>query len=118
MTVATIEETRDLAPWEREESAGELVRAENVQAIAQLNQSEIVCQLDAAHKYPRKRSAFMREAIEISTATKEIAESCMYALPRGGKTIAGPSVRLAEIMASAYGNLHVGLASSTRTRPT
>jgi hypothetical protein len=32
----------------------------------------------------------------------------MYALPRAGKTLAGPSVRLAEIAASAYGNLHIG----------
>ncbi len=109
MTVATVvEEKRELAPWEREEEPEALTRVENVQALAQLNQSEIVCQLDAAHRYPRKRSQFMREAIEIATATKEIAETCIYAIPRGGKTIAGPSVRLAEIMASAYGNLHVG----------
>lgn len=32
----------------------------------------------------------------------------MYAVPRSGKTVSGPSVRLAEIMASAYGNLHIG----------
>jgi tellurite resistance protein len=38
----------------------------------------------------------------------EVAGSCIYALPRGNKTITGPSVRLAEIVASAYGNLHVG----------
>jgi len=109
MTVATVvEEKRDLASWEREEESESLIRVESVQAVAQLNRSEIESQLDAAHKYPRKSSRFMREAIQMATETREIAEMCIYALPRGGKTIAGPSVRLAEMMASAYGNLHVG----------
>src|SRR5690606_4455349 len=31
----------------------------------------------------------------------------IYTLPRDGKAISGPSVRLAEICASSYGNLHV-----------
>jgi hypothetical protein len=33
---------------------------------------------------------------------------CFYSVPRDGKQIMGPSVRLAEIAASAYRNLHVG----------
>jgi hypothetical protein len=32
----------------------------------------------------------------------------MYSIPRDGKMITGPSVRLAEMCASAWGNLHVG----------
>jgi hypothetical protein len=109
MTVATVvQEKRDLASWEREEEEDGIVRVESVQAVAQLNRSEIESQLDAAHKYPRTPSKFMRKAIAMATENREIAEMCIYALPRGGKTISGPSVRLAEIMASAYGNLHVG----------
>jgi len=38
---------------------------------------------------------------------KETAETCRYALPRGGKTLSGPSVHLARIMAQQYGNLRV-----------
>lgn len=73
-----------------------------------LAKSEVEAQLDAAHKYPRSVKRFLNEATTLATFSKEIAASCMYALPRGGKVIEGPSVRLAEICISAYGNLHVG----------
>ena len=39
---------------------------------------------------------------------QETAENCFYTLPRGGKNIQGPSVRLAEIAVSCYGNLRAG----------
>lgn len=77
-------------------------------AAAALNKSEVEAQLDAAHKYPRSMKRFLSEAITLATINEEIAASCMYALPRGEKPITGPSVRLAEICASAWGNLHIG----------
>lgn len=76
-------------------------------AVAVLNRSEIETQVDCAHKYPRSIKHFLNDAMTLATLSRDVAESCIYALPRGGKTIAGPSVRLAEIVASAYGNLHV-----------
>lgn len=80
----------------------------DVSAVAVLARSETEAQLDAAHKYPRSVGKFLKEAVALATLTQAVAESCIYALPRGGKSITGPSVRLAEIVASAYGNLHVG----------
>lgn len=77
-------------------------------AVAILNRSEVEAQLDAAHRYPRNLHKFVTDAMAMATLTKAIAESCIYALPRGGKVISGPSVRLAEICASAYGNIHIG----------
>jgi hypothetical protein len=76
--------------------------------VGQITKSEVEAQLDAAHKYPRSVKRFLNEAITLATFNKDIAASCMYAVPRGGKVIEGPSVRLAEICISAYGNLHVG----------
>lgn len=76
-------------------------------AVAALNKSEVESQLDAAHRYPRSVDRFLKDAKAMVTLTRAIASSCIYALPRGGKIIPGPSVRLAEISASAYGNLHV-----------
>ncbi len=84
----------------------EVSRVESA-SVAVLNRGDIEAQLDAAHRYPRKIGKFMAEALTLATLTRDVAESCLYALPRGGKTIAGPSVRLAEICASAYGNLHI-----------
>lgn len=80
----------------------------DVGTVGSINRSEIQAQLDAAHRYPRKQSAFLAEAVTLATISRQVAESCIYALPRGGKTIAGPSVRLAEICASAWGNLQIG----------
>lgn len=77
-------------------------------AVAVLNRSEVEAQLDAAHKHHRSVRAFLTEAVTLATLTREVAESCIYSLPRDGKMITGPSVRLAEIVASAYGNLHIG----------
>ncbi|MGH7879731.1 MAG: hypothetical protein ACREQD_09565, partial [Candidatus Binataceae bacterium] len=77
-------------------------------AVAAINRSEVMVQLDAAHKYSRSIKRFMGTSITLATINVATAESCMYSLPRGGKSITGPSVRLAEIMASAYGNLHIG----------
>ena len=68
---------------------------------------EVEAQLDAAHRYPRSMTRFLHRATSMATISEEVAESCIYSLPRGGKMITGPSVRLAEICASAYGNLQV-----------
>jgi hypothetical protein len=85
-------------------------------AMGALVKSEVEAQLTAAHRYPRTIKKFLDEAKTLATLTEEIAEDCMYTLkrrernPRTGedevKLITGPSVRLAEIVASSYGNLH------------
>ena len=77
-------------------------------AAGALNKSEVEAQLDAAHRYPRSIRSFLNEAITLATYDQEVAMSCIYTLPRGGKPISGPSIRLAEICASAFGNLHMG----------
>jgi hypothetical protein len=41
-------------------------------------------------------------------ADAETADECIYALPRGGKVIEGPSVRFAEVMAYSWGNNRCG----------
>lgn len=76
--------------------------------VAAINRSELETQLDAAHRYPRSIQRFLRKASGEATLTPQVAEMCMYSLPRGGKKIVGPSVRLAEICAAAYGNIHAG----------
>lgn len=84
------------------------IQTVSVSAVTALAKSELESQLDAAHRYPRSITKFLREATTMATMDVEIAEACIYSLPRGGKTITGPSVRLAEICMSAYGNMHVG----------
>jgi hypothetical protein len=64
-------------------------------------------QVSTARRYPRSVTQFVQSATEMATLTPEIAASCVYAVPRDGKTIEGPSARLAEIVASAWGNLRI-----------
>jgi hypothetical protein len=84
------------------------VQVIDVGAIAALNQSEIEQQVATAHKYPRSISRFRAELVAMATIDQATADSCIYALPRAGRTIEGPSVRFAEMVASAWGNLRWG----------
>jgi hypothetical protein len=85
----------------------DLVKPE-VSAIEAITRSEIAMQLDAAHRWPRSVTRFLRDATTLATYSREVAERCMYSVPRGGKMITGKSIRLAEICASCWGNLHTG----------
>lgn len=61
----------------------------------------------AAQDNPRNIGIVKREMLAYATLDEETAAACFYSLPRGGKTIQGPSVRLAEIALSCYGNAAV-----------
>ena len=76
--------------------------------VALLNKSEIEQQVDTAHKYPRSIKRFRDETLQMVTLNESVAASCIYALPRAGKTIEGPSARFAEVIASAWGNCRAG----------
>lgn len=78
------------------------------QLVASLDRAEranIDIQVSTAKQYPRSISRCANNAVAFATMDKETAQSCGYALPRGGKPITGPSVHLAKIIAQQYGNL-------------
>ena len=87
---------------------GDSIERATPAAMAVITSAEVTCQLDAAHRYPRSMTAFAKEALGMATISQEVAASCVYSVPRDGKMIVGASVRLAEICASAYGNLQAG----------
>lgn len=73
-----------------------------------INKSEIEHQIATARRFPRSIKKFRDEALQMVTLSESVAEQCVYALPRGGKTIEGPSARFAEIINSAWGNSRAG----------
>jgi len=77
-------------------------------ALHAMARADIDQQIATAHAYPRSIQKFIGEASDMATVNEEIAAGCIYALPRDGKTIEGPSARLAEIAAYAWGNCRVG----------
>lgn len=90
-----------------ETEARELVTAESG-TVALLNSSEINQQIATAHRFPRSIKAFLNEARQLVTLNESVADECIYALPRDGKTIEGPSARFAEIIAHSWGNARAG----------
>ena len=76
--------------------------------LAALASAEINQQIATAKRYPRSITAFAREAEQLVTLNEEMARACVYALPRGAKTIEGPSARFAEIMAYSFKNMRYG----------
>lgn len=73
-----------------------------------LSKAEIDQQIATARSYPRSIERAVKNILTLATLDEETAESCIYALPRGGKPIKGPSARFAEIVASQWGNCRVG----------
>jgi hypothetical protein len=73
-----------------------------------LTKAEIDVQISTAKTFPRDLQRCIQNTEFLATSSQEIAENCIYILPRGGKSIEGPSVRLAEIVASQFGNLNSG----------
>lgn len=79
--------------------------AQLVESLDRTERANIDIQVSTAKQYPRSISRCINNTIAIASMDTESAQSCGYALPRGGKPITGPSVHLAKIIAQQYGNL-------------
>ncbi len=77
-------------------------------ALSLIIKAEIDAGVATARAFPRSLKMFMNKAISMATLSEDIAASCTYTLPRAGKTINGPSVRLAEMVCASYGNIRSG----------
>ena len=85
--------------------------------VLQVNQDQSIIQVDAveranvdsqvatAKQYPRDLMRSVNNSIAMATMDYNTAQICGYALPRGGKPITGPSVHLAKLIVSNYGNV-------------
>ena len=87
----------------------EIRQADMLQAI---NRAEIDIQISTAKQYPRDINAVLNKIETYATMDKETAEECFYVLRRkddhgNQNIIEGLSVRMAEIIAGAWGNLRV-----------
>lgn len=69
-----------------------------------LAKAELDIQIVTARQYPRSVKRALDNILSLATLDEETATECIYALKRGGKPIRGPSIRLAEVIASQWGN--------------
>jgi hypothetical protein len=78
-------------------------------ALAEMvTRAEYDVQIATARRYPRSIKQFINDATELVTLNEQVADDCIYALPRDGKTIEGPSARFAEIILHAWGHTRAG----------
>ncbi len=91
--------------------SGGLAVLDSAASMSVAERASIDSQVSTAKAYPRSVAKAMTDAKTLATMDEETAASMMYTLERGQgrnkKLIPGPSVRLAEVMVSAWGNMRV-----------
>ena len=89
----------------------EIIEVKQADMLSAINRAEVDIQIATAKQYPRDLSQVLNKIKTYATMDMETAEDCFYALRRGRgndtSVIEGISVRLAEIIAGAWGNLRV-----------
>lgn len=82
------------------------VDAQEIQVVQvdAVERANVDSQVSTAKQYPRSIKRSIENSIVMATMDADTAQSCGYALPRGGKPITGPSVHLAKIIVSNWGN--------------
>lgn len=78
---------------------------QNIIQVDAVERANVDSQVATAKQYPRDLARSINNSIAMATMDCNIAQSCGYALPRGGKPITGPSVHLAKLIVSNWGNI-------------
>lgn len=86
--------------------------AENTNAVQRQEQERAVSETKAAimlaKQFPRDQ-AEATNRILMACCRPTLAEKAVYSYPKGGQEVTGPSIRLAEAIAQAWGNLQFGI---------
>lgn len=95
-----------------EQTNNELAVINSTDTLQAVTAAEIDQQIATAHRYPRDVNRSLQVMNTLALIDEETAESCFYHLERKGRDgsmsiIEGPSVRLAEIAATAWGNIRI-----------
>lgn len=85
----------------------------HVSSLAEIEAAQIDQQIATAKRYPRDENEAVQKSIRLATYNVKIAQSCLYFRPVGRKDgrqnfAEGPSIRLAEVLKSSWGNLRCG----------
>ena len=88
-----------------------MINANNGLAINQVvsrQMQEVQGAIIMAKQFPRDVNASL-DAIMAACRNRRVAESAEYVFPRDGQDISGASIRLAEVVAQAWGNIDYGI---------
>jgi hypothetical protein len=90
-----------------EETNDEVIITTATELVYQQDKAAIDVQIATAKSFPRNIQRAKKNATDIVTIDQQTAQTCTYSVPRGGKSITGPSVHLAKILAQTWGNLRI-----------
>jgi len=76
--------------------------------------AEVQSAMAIAKRFPRDQNIAFTNILQ-ACKRKSLAEKAMYSYPRGGQTVMGPSIRLAEVLAQNWGNMDFGLLELDRS---
>ncbi len=84
------------------------VAIESERAIAEAQGKLVI-----AKRFPRDQARAYSAIID-ACKRPGLAEEACYSFPRGGQTVSGPSIRLAEMLAANWGNIDYGIRELSR----
>lgn len=87
---------------------GALANTESARVIAQVQASMLL-----ARRFPRSEEQAL-ETISSSCSRLSVAQKATYVYSRGGEEITGPTIRLAETVVQAWGNMRAGVEELSR----
>ena len=79
--------------------------AQSVIQMDAIEKANVDVQVATAKQFPRNITRAIQNSIVMATIDPDTAQTMRYALPRGGKPITGPSVHLAKLIVSNWGNI-------------
>ena len=100
--------TQHTAPIAAPARVGQATAVEQSRAVAEVQAAVVVAQ-----QVPRRLDV-ARTAMQESCAQLGLADRAFYSFPRGGQTVAGPTVYLARELARCWGNVQHGIAELRR----
>lgn len=107
------EEIMEYGPGPNMPSAGVMARMENInQGTIAIEASRAIAEaqgkLVIAKRFPRNEVEAYAKAME-ACQRPSMAAKAFYSFPRGGQTVAGPTIRFAEELARCWGNIDYGI---------
>jgi hypothetical protein len=91
------------APIAARPSGGALAQSDQQRSIAEVQAAMMIARMN-----PRDPIAAMDRILNACTRPT-LADAAVYTYSRGGSDVSGPSIRLAEAMAQAWGNMQFGI---------
>lgn len=86
-----------------------------MQSMEKRAEAEVQAAYIIAKKYPRNLDESDKR-IQAACGRKMLAEQAMYEYPRGNTRVRGPSIRLAEVLAQAWGNIDCGVREISQNK--